>query len=62
MVDSVSVLRRLGVVRELVVGVVQREENRKRNKFRSERIEGRTRTVTGNTRWDRRIRLLLMDR
>ena len=62
MVNSVSVLGRLGVVREFVVGVVQREEHRKRNKLRSEGIEGRTRTVTGNTRRDRRFRLLLTNR
>ena len=61
-VDSIGMVGRLGGVRELVVRVVWRKGHRKWDKLWSKRIEGRTRTVTGNTRGNRRFRFVWTNR
>ena len=57
-VDPDSMSRGVGIVSELVVGVVQRDRYRERNKLRGERIEGVSRTVTGDTVGNGGIRFL----
>ena len=57
-VDPDSMSRGVSIVSELVVGVVQRDRYRERNKLRGKRIESASRLVTGDTMGDRRIRSL----
>ena len=57
-VDPDSMSRGVSIVSELVVGVVQRDRYRERNKLRGERIESRTWNVTGDTVGNRGIQFV----